>query len=90
MAEQELTIRKSILDGIPVVDKAFPLNKECSSKIWDGGRFLSVVGSCPSCGGPVYGLSTVAEDEEKPPVKYSCDCFRRQGVVQQKFEHECK
>lgn len=35
---------------------------------------LSVVGSCPRCGAPIYGRREIAEDEQ-PVSKKSCACI---------------
>lgn len=93
---------KSVLDGVPVKiteDTKDALCKrtfcrkpeEAEKKIAGivGNRMLEVVGHCPSCGAPIYGTKLVAVKDE-PEVKYSCNCWRRQGVVSQKMEHEVK
>jgi hypothetical protein len=62
---------KSVLDGIPVEDRAFPLS---GAKDWKRTEAaMEVVGHCPKCGSPVYGYKYVPEGAA-PPVAYSCDC----------------
>lgn len=76
---------KSVLDGIPVEDKAFPLHKGGTSAAGCGkDPQLVIVGHCPQCGGPCYGKMTVFANE-KPPIVYSCNCFRKDGIVRQSF-----
>lgn len=57
---------KSVLDGVPVNDDKF---KEAFAP---KPPLMGIVGTCPKCGAPVYGHSLTADD--KPPVRYSCDC----------------
>ena len=57
---------KSVLDGIPVKDEAFPLNKEKKN-------LRGIVGHCVRCGAPIYGHAVT--DEESPRSTKSCDCF---------------
>lgn len=70
---------KSVLDGVKVEDKAFPLFKGDLPN-------LVVVGHCPTCGNPIYGKVTVARGEV-PVTQRSCDCpslLARVGGVEQK------
>ena len=76
---------KSVLDGITVSDKAFPLGHHPVSQSVMGTEALEVVGTCPYCGAPIYGKKVVPSDQN-PIVKYSCVCWRRQGVINQNME----
>ncbi len=68
---------KSLLDGVEVADNAFPL----SENVHRPGRTakdlfpvqLQVVGSCPTCGAPIYGRQYVPLDGPAP-VQHTCDC----------------
>jgi hypothetical protein len=66
---------KSIIDGVPGNDKAFPLNcnegelLDTPAKSAD----LKIVSSCPRCGSPIYGYDKVAADAD-PRVKLTCNC----------------
>lgn len=75
---------KSVLDNIPVDDKAFPLCKETPH---EGNilKELEMISSCPSCGAPIYGLRKVIQTYVAP-VKYTCYCAGRELAVQNK-EH---
>ncbi len=57
---------KSILDGVPVDDKAFPLNKPPV-------RRTTQVGNCPACGNPIYA-PTECRSDEQIPVQRTCVC----------------
>ena len=59
---------KSVLDGVPVVDTAFPLRLHNPPPL-----DMDIVGSCPKCGSPIYGYKRVAVGAIAP-VKYSCTC----------------
>lgn len=74
---------KSVLDGVPVDDKAFPLRGQLGG--FQESKHLQIVGKCSSCGAPIYGDSTILENTE-PHVKYSCKCWRRQGTIEQQME----
>ncbi len=60
---------KSVLDNVPVDDKAFPLREPYQGKKPNKPK----MGQCPSCGAPIYGDPSVAAGD-KPEVIYSCDC----------------
>lgn len=65
---------KSILDGVLVEDKAFPLSKRnLSQQEPDQGRPLVIVGYCQSCSSPIYGPKEVGKQEEII-VRRSCLC----------------
>ena len=68
---------KSLLDDVPVDDKAFPLNK---SKLLESYPSLDIVGTCPKCGAPIYGMKRILSNVEDPSIKYTCEC----RVAQQK------
>lgn len=63
--EGDRTVSKSVLDNVPVKDKAFPLKKSST--------FLEIVSTCPHCGSPVYGQKMVPADVQ-PEVLHSCKC----------------
>lgn len=69
---EKATNQKSILDGIPVEDKAFPLGKKPEGK-----ALQEVVSQCPACGAPIYGQRMTTETN--PSVTYSCFCRMRGG-----------
>lgn len=75
---------KSILDNRPVDDKAFPLQGGTSATGYGNSNLLPIVGHCPQCGAPVYGKICVTKEEEAT-AKYSCKCFRKDGIVRQNF-----
>lgn len=61
---------KSLLDGVPVVttsefDELMARTKKKQIK--------GIVGTCPSCGAPIYGPS-ICSEENKPEIIYSCTC----------------
>ena len=60
---------KSILDGVPVQNTAFP-----SSDDYQGCGILEQVGNCPTCGGPIYGRKEVRPGEF-PVTQRSCTCL---------------
>lgn len=66
---------KSVLDNVPVEDKAFPLKKDQphygQAESWQPA--LEVVGHCPNCGSPIYGSPRIALNAV-PQVKHSCEC----------------
>lgn len=63
---------KSVLDNVPVKEDGF--------EKFAGKLLMGIVGHCPSCGGPIYGHAVTGE--EKPSVRYSCDCKdRRDSLV---------
>ena len=67
---------KSILDSLPVDDKAFPLRQSIRPARQD------IVGHCPHCGSPIFGpLSIVAG--EIAQITYSCHCLRKEGLTGQ-------
>lgn len=71
----------SVLDNVPVNNKAFPLNEQHPVLT------LEIVGACPHCGAPIYGAKRVhLQQDQAPVVRYSCSCFRRQGVFEQVME----
>jgi hypothetical protein len=55
---------KSVLDNVPVEDKAFPLNDQ---------RDLTIVNYCKTCGNPIYGYDSLGP-EDTILIKYSCEC----------------
>lgn len=62
---------KSILDGIPVDDKAFPLRKPPAPP-----SPLNKVSVCPVCGAPIYGHDYwLVQPGKEPEVVYSCKCL---------------
>lgn len=63
---------KSILDNVPVDDKAFPLNKSSPGKFIPK-KYLAIVSDCPNCGAPIYGDKQVAQGDS-PMIQYSCSC----------------
>lgn len=65
---------KSILDGVKVEDKAFPLSKHKEMK--HGEQPMDVVSSCPHCGAPIYGLKWIVTADIAPPIKYTCICHQ--------------
>ncbi len=76
---------KSVLDNIPVDDREYYLkdtNKLPNHKI--GERLLSVVGHCPSCGGPIYGPREIAPSTVTAAIRYSCQCWRKTGTIENK------
>ncbi len=64
-------MQKSILDGIQVDDKAFPLHKVVEKKCEK--QVLIFAGGCPECGAPIYGPSWV-EKGEPVHIEYNCSC----------------
>lgn len=62
---------KSLLDGVPVDNRAFPLGKATPVKLADE---LSVVGNCPTCGAPIYGSPKVAKQGAVLEVTFACSC----------------
>lgn len=58
---------KSILDNVPVDDKAFPLRKPSPQEP------LVVVGQCPTCSNPIYGKESITSGED-PSVRRTCKC----------------
>ena len=64
------TKEKSLLDNIPVEDKAFPLNSSKPREVP-----LDVVSSCPECGAPIYGLKWILPNDNAN-IKYTCDCHK--------------
>lgn len=75
---------KSILDHVQIKDEAFPLSKpapaEEAKSVSDPEpaakpqRWLSLVGNCPRCGGPVYGPTSVVGNDD-PTVLAYCICL---------------
>lgn len=76
---------KSILDGRPVVNQAFPKDPDYTgpARVVPGSlpaelpspvEQLEVVSSCPQCGSPVYGKRTMARGGQEPPVRHTCAC----------------
>ena len=77
---------KSITDVVPIVNKAF-------SKMPDyvgpplgtaGDCLLEVVSQCTHCGAPIYGRKEI-NPSDTPEIKYSCQCWRRQGSLVQEM-----
>ena len=64
---------KSVLDGLPVDNKAFPLQGVGSCNKSPPSSHLVVLSSCPQCGAPIYGNRQV-DYGEFPVVQYSCTC----------------
>lgn len=64
--------RRSILDGIPVEDKAFPLHQNKGSLAPAAVGRLSVVGNCP-CGAPIYGPKEIPPGTS-PDLHRTCAC----------------
>jgi hypothetical protein len=69
---------KSVLDGMPVEDKAFPLRGKLPERKSPPPK-LEIVGSCPSCGAPIHGLKTITAGQDAHTT-YSCQCWRRMGA----------
>lgn len=71
-------MEKSVFDGMPVNDKAFPLSDKADKGSFfparDRTETLGIVGNCRWCNAPIYGKRTVRSDET-PLVKYSCSCL---------------
>lgn len=65
--EDEMNEKRSILDNMEIKEQAFgfPLTQI-------GPQRKSIVGHCPACGSPIYGLLTITS--EKPEIVYSCTC----------------
>lgn len=67
---------KSVLDGVPVSqDENF--KKLMSTKESIGPHPsppLFIVGSCPRCGAPIYGVKTTAPGVVPPAPQYTCSC----------------
>lgn len=79
---------KSILDGIPVDDKQLKevLDKQREQqqelpKWIQVKEKLGIVGSCPTCGAPIYGHQVVDADCY-PRAKYSCQCVQSRAIGQ--------
>ena len=80
---------KSVLDGIPVdeIKEAFDV------ALQRGGvkvgaiqaETLCIIGACPQCGAAVYGETRIKRGD-KPQSVYSCNCFRKDGIVKQSYE----
>jgi len=68
----------SVLDGVMVDDKAFPLRPAAEKR-------LEITGHCPHCGAPIYGCPRIPFDTV-PVVTYACTCWRRSGLVAQQLE----
>lgn len=58
---------RSALDGIPVANKAFPLNNPTLAAT------MTVVGACTTCGNPIYGQATTSADQY-PVTQRTCMC----------------
>jgi hypothetical protein len=81
---------KSILDGVKVEDKAFPLrdklptNEECAPK------GMEIVSDCPDCGGPIYGHRRLEPGAGFATVVFSCTCRNKSRVEGQPFPYHTK
>ncbi len=65
----------SLFDGVPLNDKAFPLSEQ--HRIKD----MTVISSCPSCGAPVYGYSSIPAGKEGTiKIRFSCDCHEKRTL----------
>ena len=65
---------RSVLDDVPVEDKAFPLRgkrEPCDGEA--AGPPFEIVGACPRCGCPIYGKKRIAANEPLI-VHLSCTC----------------
>lgn len=68
-------VDKSVLDGIPVENEAFPL-KENRIPPKGGSSIIQplvAVGKCPKCGAPIYGPKQIHKNETLE-VRHSCGC----------------
>ncbi len=77
--------QKSVLDNIPVEDRAFPLNpqlREQFEKLKKPAK--SIVGACKHCGNPIYGYPLLLEGT-RPETERSCDCYVPTRNVQQQL-----
>ena len=74
---------KSIIDGIPVVDKAFPLNPNVvlpsQTASLPESPVLEIVSRCPTCGSPIYGNQTT-KATEVPVVVRTCICSQHRAI----------
>jgi hypothetical protein len=62
--------QKSILDGVPIDDKAFPLIGEKNA---EDNETIGIVSKCSLCGSPIYGPSYIRSNKE-PVVRRTCNC----------------
>jgi hypothetical protein len=77
-------VHKSVLAGVAVDDKAFPLRKPAGPtqapvhsvkpKVVPT-PLLVIVGHCPQCGAPIHGREFVHKGE-LPDLQYGCMCPR--------------
>ena len=69
---------RSVLDDVPVQDKAFPLRgKRDPGAVAEEREPLEIVSACPRCGCPIYGKKRITADEPLI-VHLSCDCAQAQ------------
>jgi hypothetical protein len=68
--------KKSVLDNVPVSDKAFPLSQHGGAPPESKAERLPIAGHCPHCGAPIYALHALGA-EETPATRYSCECRNR-------------
>ena len=83
-------MNKRFTDVVPIEDNAFPLHQNKRIIPPQGGSSLvgevqlPIVGHCPHCGSPIYGPGTVTTSTVTMGIKYSCLCWRKTGMIENK------